>query len=211
MNIDKMTNNTGGCGRQADLVSYLYDEVNANERAAFEHHLEVCQSCRTELTAFQRVRENLSAWEVGFSPQTEIAIPQSGTRLLREWVFSFPAWARGAALTSAAISLLLIAFTFATGRIGLNSNAGGENRAMTQAQVEALIKDAVAAERARLEQTYSQQLAGLRDQLNSEHDAKLKVFKAGVEAEIRRANRQRQSIRSFFAMDDIADPLGDGR
>lgn len=209
MNIDKITNNTGGCGRQADLVSYLYDEVTGNERAAFERHLELCQSCHTDLNSFQCVRENLSAWEVGFSPHTEIAIPHRGSRMLREWVYFFPAWARGAALTSAAISLLLIALTFATGRINLNSNPGGEN--LTHQQVEAMINDAVAAERTRLEQTYNQQVAGLRDQLNAEHEAKLKVFKTGLEAEIRRANRQRQSIRSFFAMDDLADPLGDGR
>jgi anti-sigma factor RsiW len=202
MNIDK-----NSCGRQADLVSYLYDEMNANERDSFEQHLEICPSCRTDLNAFQRVRDNLSNWQLGFFPRTEIAIPRPKVGWVREWLFSFPAWARGAALTSAALSLLLIAITFAAGRIGLYSS----NPAMTQAQIEALIKDAVAAERARMEQSYSQQLAGLKDQMNAEHEAKLKVFKAGLEAEIKRANRQQQSIRSFFAMDDSADLLGDGR
>jgi hypothetical protein len=211
MNIDNQTNHTVSCGRQEDLISYLYDEVSVKERLSFEDHLKICQSCRAELISFQRVRDHLSAWEIGFSPYTEIALPQPKIGLLREWIFSFPVWARGAALTFASLSLLLVTLSFTAGRINLDSKPARDNSGMTQAQIEALIKDAVSVERARLEQTYNQQLAGLRDQLNADHEVKFKVFKARLEAEIKQANMQQQSIRSFFAMDDSMDPLGDGR
>jgi hypothetical protein len=48
--------------RDEVLTAYLYDDIDAGERAAFERHLSSCLSCRTELDALGAVRDGLSTW-----------------------------------------------------------------------------------------------------------------------------------------------------
>src|SRR5262245_36402894 len=94
------------CGRKEDLIAYLYDEASADERASFERHLDDCHSCRDECSAFARVRDDLSAWEVDYTPPTilsesqTISRPKSRMDSLREFINFFPGWARGASLTA---------------------------------------------------------------------------------------------------------------
>ena len=65
------------CGRKEDLVTYLYGEAHATERASFESHLDYCDGCRNELTTFGRVRRDLGAWQLG-----QVARPQRLGELL---------------------------------------------------------------------------------------------------------------------------------
>jgi Putative zinc-finger len=208
-------NNPAGCGRKEDLVTYLYDEANAEERASFERHLADCRSCHSELNSFVRVRNDLRAWEVGFTPRTEIILSQSGAKSrmdsLREFLNLFPAWARGVALTAASLALLLFALSF--GPIG---QRGDLDSAMNPEQVESLVKEAIARERERMQQDFRAQMADYREQLKTEHELQLNALYAqqaakleAVKTELKRFNRQNTSIRSFFAMDDLDDPLGD--
>ena len=44
------------------LVSYVYDEIGAAERQAFEAHLADCVTCRSELAGLTDVRSDLAAW-----------------------------------------------------------------------------------------------------------------------------------------------------
>jgi anti-sigma factor RsiW len=222
MNNKHRFNAPNDCGRKEDLVAYLYDEANSTERASFERHLGDCDSCRKELTAFGRVRDELSVWQVGFAPRTEIVLPRSRFAVLRELIGMFPMWVRGAALASAAAAMLLLALSIAGASLSLKNgdfaiNFGGGRNAETAAspasseQVEKMVQNAVAREREKLRQEYSAQLAGFKDQLTAEHQAQLESVKAGLRAEIRRSNRQSSSIRSFFAMDADSDPWGDVR
>jgi PAS domain-containing protein len=50
------------CGRAEQLVTYLYGESGAKERAEFEGHLAACAGCRAELSAFGHVREAVGTW-----------------------------------------------------------------------------------------------------------------------------------------------------
>ncbi len=212
-NIEKKNNRPHDCDRKEDLVAYLYDEVSASERVAFERHLDDCDSCRGEFNAFGRLRDDLGAWQVGFTPCTEIPLPESKMGVLREFISMFPAWARGAALTAAAASLLLFALSFAGNRISLGgkSGTGDLQAAMTSEQVETLIKEVVAKERAQMREEYRAQMAGFEEQIKAEHQAQLQEVKASLKAEIKKSNRQNSSIRSFFALDDTQDPFGDIR
>jgi len=45
-----------------DLVSYLYDDLAAPARAAFEQHLRACEECRDELQSMRGVRADLLTW-----------------------------------------------------------------------------------------------------------------------------------------------------
>jgi anti-sigma factor RsiW len=224
MNFEMKNNEPRDCGRKEDLVAYLYDEVGATERVSFERHLDDCDSCRGELMAFGRVRDDLSSWQVGFAPRTEIALPKRKLDVLRELITLFPLWARGAALAAAAAALLLLALSFAGTRISLKGiqGAGALQVSMTPDEIETLVKKAVAEEREKVRDEYHSQMASLTEQLKAEHEAqlqalsaanqaKLEAVKTDLKAEIKKSNRQNASIRSFFALDDFQDPVGDGR
>ncbi|HSL24362.1 MAG TPA: zf-HC2 domain-containing protein [Vicinamibacterales bacterium] len=109
--------NTNGCGEHETLVGYLYDELNAGERAAFEEHLATCGECRVALEEMRGVRAELASWRVperafGFTivPVADAAAPTADRtgrgRAARPW------WASGA-LAAAAVVLLAVAAAIA--------------------------------------------------------------------------------------------------
>lgn len=46
----------------ADLIAYLYGELNEKATARFEKHLVSCAACREELASFSRVRVAIGEW-----------------------------------------------------------------------------------------------------------------------------------------------------
>lgn len=206
------------CDRKEDLVAYLYGEVTPVERASFERHLNDCGDCGAELKAFGRVRDDLSAWQVGFAPRTEFVPPKTKMDVVRELVGMFPAWARGLAMAGATAAIVLMALSVYGNRNGAQGGAG-----LSEQQVQTMVSKAVADERAKIQQQYQAELAGFKTQLaaehqaqlqlaNAEHQAKLDAVKVGLRAEIKKANQQNGSLRSFFAVeDDRSYPWGDSR
>ena len=60
--------------REAMLMSYLYDDIDAADRQAFEQHLATCARCRTDLNGLGDVRAQLARWSppepaVGVAPR----------------------------------------------------------------------------------------------------------------------------------------------
>ena len=97
--------------RDATLVAYLYDDIDAAARAAFEAHVSSCDACRTELESLQGVRQQLAGWA---TPDTRPAVDgRQSTRLRsaddaprygvagspsrQSWLPDVPAWAQVAA------------------------------------------------------------------------------------------------------------------
>jgi putative zinc finger protein len=223
------------CGRKEDLVAYLYSEAPLTERASFESHLDYCDGCRDELTAFGRVRRDLGAWQLGHVVRPEIVLRRSRLDLLREWVGMFPVWARGVAFIGAAAAVLLVSLSIAGARISLKdgdfaisfgrtTNVSPLAQAVSSEEVGRIVQNAVAEEREKMEERYKAKLASFKDQLEADHQAELRVARAEQQAdlraaraalqqEMRRFNRQNTSagIRAFFARDDSTDPWGDGR
>jgi hypothetical protein len=223
------------CGRKEDLVTYLYGEAHATERASFESHLDYCDGCRNELTAFGSVRRDLGAWQLGQVARPEIVLRRSRLDLLRELVGMFPAWARGAAFVGAAAAVLLVSLSIAGTRISLKDgdfvvsfgrtgNGAPLDPAVSSEEVGRLVQNAVAEEREKMEERYNARLASFKDQLDADHQAELRAARAEqqeqlkaarvtLQQEMRRFNRQNTSaeIRAFFARDDSSDPWGDGR
>lgn len=220
-NTDKM-NSQVECDRKEELVTYLYDEATAAERVWFERHLNECEPCSAELNAFGRVRGEMSTWQVGFTPRTELVLPRGKMEVLRELISLFPVWARGLAMAGAAAAVVLLAMAV-NGRNAASENlaASGQQGALSQQQVEALVKNAIAEERAKMQQDAQSQFASFKEQLAAEHQAqlqaisaehriKLEAVKANLKQEIQKSNRQRGSIRSFFALgDEQQDPWSD--
>ena len=58
------------------LLDYLYDELSADERKAFEIHVHDCSACRSELAALGSTRHALALW----SPPD----PELGFRIVRK-------------------------------------------------------------------------------------------------------------------------------
>lgn len=102
-----MRNDDQICGRENDLISFLYGELNEVEAIAFERHLKGCAACNTELAGFGEVRESVVAWRneslgsVAIPAQvtTPIETPQataSAVAALREFFNLSPLWMKGA-------------------------------------------------------------------------------------------------------------------
>jgi Putative zinc-finger len=232
MNREK---NTNDCGRKEDLVTYLYGEANATERASFERHLDDCDACRNGLTVFGRVRLDLSAWQLGLAPRSEIVLRRSMLDVLRELIGMFPVWVRGAAFIGAAAAILMVSLSITGLSVSLKGGdfavsfgrTGNETpiaQAVSSEEIGRMVQNAVAEEREKMEELYTARLASFKNQLDADHQAKLqatraehqaqiKASHAALQQEMRRFNRQNSSggIRSFFARDDSSDPWGDGR
>jgi hypothetical protein len=97
--------------RDDTLIAYLYDDIDAATRAAFEAHVVACATCRDELESLRGVRQKLAAWA---PPERQALVnsqqltvdrtvnvplstvnPQLSTR--GSWLPDVPAWAQVAA------------------------------------------------------------------------------------------------------------------
>lgn len=50
-------------------MSYLYEELNADDRAHLKAHLQTCPDCAAKLTEWQSARKNLDAWRLPRAPK----------------------------------------------------------------------------------------------------------------------------------------------
>jgi hypothetical protein len=84
------------CEDREQLIAYLYDEVDANERRSVEAHLTGCDECRDELRGLRGVRQDLLAWDV--PPHESVWTPFVTARPQPVWR-QVPTWALAAAAT----------------------------------------------------------------------------------------------------------------
>jgi hypothetical protein len=113
MELDDMCN-------KEQLVSYLYDDLSASGRIAFERHASQCAECRGEIEQLRQTRQHLASWA---PPE-----PDFNFRILREPIpelprrkFSFvPAWG-----LAAAASVLVVAGAAAIANVEVRYGSGG--------------------------------------------------------------------------------------
>jgi hypothetical protein len=115
-----------GDAREGHLVSYLYDEMTRDDRAAFERHLAACFVCRAELEELDDVRGDLGRWKApeelagqmtwrppsvaplpaaapaGLASKASETAPPATAPPARSWWREMPVWAQ----TAAALFLL---------------------------------------------------------------------------------------------------------
>jgi anti-sigma factor RsiW len=90
------------CGYAGDrddaLIAYLYDDIDAAARAAFDAHLAGCEPCRVELEALGGVRTQLARWNPP-EPKSLTAANTNPYSAIRnpQWWRTIPAWAQAAA------------------------------------------------------------------------------------------------------------------
>ena len=227
-------NSQNDCGRKEDLVTYLYGEGNASDRASFERHLDDCDECRNGLTAFGRVRHDLGAWQLEQIARPALTLRRSGLDLFRELIGVFPAWVRGAAFVGAVAAMSVVSLSIAgtsismkagglTVSFGRAGNPAPPAPTVSSEEVNLMVQNAVAEERKKMEELYSVRLANFKDRLDADYKVKMlaagaeqqsqiKAAQAVLQQEMRKFNRQNTAgIRAFFARDDSNDPWGDGR
>lgn len=93
------------CDDKDAVIAYVYGEVDAEGRRAFEGHLRTCAACAREVEALQGVRADLASWlppepELGFTLVPKRDLPAAPAPVLQppRWAFAaVPVWARAAA------------------------------------------------------------------------------------------------------------------
>ncbi len=103
------------------LIDYLYGELAASEREAFDRHLASCTECRDEVAGLRGARTHLESWmppepELGYQIVRGLARPVSMSR--RWWGLS-PAWGLAAA------AMIVGAVAAAIGNVEVTAGGGG--------------------------------------------------------------------------------------
>jgi len=116
-----------GCGRENDLIAFLYGELDPGERTVFRSHIQECLTCSAELREFTNVRESVVAWrDESLMGVTSPAVQTStvvrdrpgptALTALREFFNLSPLWMKGAVVFA---SLLFCLFAvLAAARLG---------------------------------------------------------------------------------------------
>ncbi|MEP6570678.1 MAG: hypothetical protein ABJC10_12985 [Acidobacteriota bacterium] len=112
--------NARDCGRESDLIGFLYGELGEGDTLGFQRHLRECSACSTELAGFANVRESVVAWRNeslgSLALPNQIAAASSGgapsqkpsaVAALREFFNLSPLWMKGA-LAFAALLLCVL-------------------------------------------------------------------------------------------------------
>ena len=81
--------------REAVIVAYVYDDIEAIDRVAFETHITMCEPCRTELADLRGVRSSLAEWTAPEARQSSRRATVAGAQ--SRWWQAVPVWAQVAA------------------------------------------------------------------------------------------------------------------
>lgn len=130
-----LNNGNKTCEFKDEIVSYIYDEVNAGGRQKFEAHLTVCTYCTDEFAAISDARFSVFEWhKEEFAPLStpEIVIPYAVKPVEIETVGATGFFAGLARVLSIAKSPLAIAGALAillgSGFVAFNFLGGGESQ-----------------------------------------------------------------------------------
>ena len=112
--------NIQNCGRENDLIGFLYGELSESEARGFERHLHECAACEAELASFGGLRELVVAWRneslasVGLtspvtssSPTRAAEVRPSAMAALRQFFNLSPLWMKGAVAFAAILFCVL--------------------------------------------------------------------------------------------------------
>ncbi len=152
-----MKEEVSGCGRENELVSFLYGELNAEEAQAFQRHLQACRACSAELSAFRDIHASVVTWRdeslagvFSPAPANNPAVGliterrPSAIAALREFFNLSPLWMKGAVAFASLLFCLFTSLTILQWRGTPSTIAVVESeRKYTGAEVDKLVQQAV--------------------------------------------------------------------
>lgn len=142
---------SSACGRESELIAFLYGEADEREARDFQLHLQHCSGCREEVASFGVVREAITTWRdealAGFVAMPLSAQPEKKSALaaLRKFFDLSPLWLKAAtAFAAVAFCVLVGLVIFRTNndrRLVPNVNPGA---VYTAQDVDRMVKEALA-------------------------------------------------------------------
>ena len=147
------------------LLGYLYDELPASDRQAFDRHLASCADCRDEVSGLRGTRTHLASWAPP-EPDLGFEIVRSARPAPARWWRASPAWG----LAAAAVFTLAAAAAIANIDIRIGSDGlvvqTGWNRPAASAPAQGAIQSTVTAtELSELQQRLEARVKDLESQL----------------------------------------------
>jgi hypothetical protein len=152
--------NATTCGREHDLVAFLYGELSDIENESFDSHRHTCLMCQQQISEFKSIRESVVAWRdeslghasVAVRQTTRLINPDKGSALaaLRAFFDLSPLWMKGAVGFAAILFCILTVLTAARLRntpAATAANAGSQGH--SQQELNALVEQGVQDELAR--------------------------------------------------------------
>src|SRR6266542_1159548 len=129
-----------------EWMSYLYDELTAEEHSSLAAHLAVCPDCKTRVGDWRAARKSLDAWQLPAQP-----VPVRLQRPLLRW---------------AAAAALMIGIGFGVGRFATPATANaGRIRAVIEPEIrQQLRQEFIQLLREELDKTSSATLAASSEQ-----------------------------------------------
>jgi hypothetical protein len=163
--------NVLSCGRENDLVAFLYGEMNDLDTRNYQIHLQDCRACNSELTTLGKIRELVVEWRnesLGSSsalaadglkaPAVFIKTNQrkpSALVALREFFDLSPFWMKGAVAFACVLfclfAVLAVARLRETPQLPVVNNSG--KGMYSEQQLNALVERRVQEEIERIKQT----------------------------------------------------------
>jgi hypothetical protein len=200
-----------GCGRENDLIAFLYDELNDVEMRSFQRHVHDCSGCSAELASFREVRESVVAWRNeslrGVTSSNMVADSMvtplrqrrpSATAALREFFNLSPLWMKGAVAFASLLFCLFAVLSVARWRDTSQPSTAGnnDNKLYTQQQVNSLVEQRVQEELQRSksskEQTPDSSVAN--NNVSQKNASKRIVNRGGELAKVSRVPRARRPL-----------------
>lgn len=173
-----MKEEISSCGREHDLISFLYGELNDVEAKTFQRHLGDCAACNAELAAFSDVRESVVAWRneslgaivsparvtdrvTGLTSTAAVndrAATPSAWSALREFFNLSPLWLKGAVAFASVLFCLFAGLAIARLRDKPPVVANGPaTPTQSEQEINALVEQRVQAELERIRNAAPQQ------------------------------------------------------
>lgn len=153
--------NALNCGRENDLIAFLYGELNDVESLTFERHLHDCPACSAELAAFGLIRESVVTWrnESLGGGLTRVAQEKpSALRALREFFNLSPLWMKGIVAFASLLFCLLAGLVIARwqGTPPAAASTNQNSQAYSEEQLKALVERRVQDELRRIKSSAEQ-------------------------------------------------------
>lgn len=153
------------CGRESELVAFLYGELSDVEKKSFESHMRTCHLCQAQTSEFRSIRESVAAWRdesLGcaqtISPAAQGLRNQpriSAIAAVRAFLDLSPLWMKGAVGFAAILFCIFTALAVARLRptpIAV-ATANANNQGYSQQEMNAMVERRVQEELARHKST----------------------------------------------------------
>lgn len=184
------------CGRESELIAFLYGELDDVEARTFRQHMHSCGACSGELAAFNNVRESVVAWRneslsgvISPAVVTQPAVSASKRKpsamaALREFFDLSPLWMKGAVAFTSVLFCLFTVLAIARWRepSGVPATANQNNKLYTEQQLNSLVERRVQEEIQRIKRDQQQAAnLALAAKDNSQRDVDKNVLRRDKE------------------------------